>query len=141
MAPGNVAAHHFLTHVGENSGQVKSGLDHGAQFAKLAPEIPHARHMLGHNLRRAGRVVEAIAEFEAADRLHREYAARENPGNGDAHYALALAYQRSGRSELAHAAYERCLWAERISSYRDSCRKGWVDTAPAAPEPAPPSGE
>ena len=77
MAPGNAAAHHFLTHAGENTGQLKTALDHGAQFAKLAPEIPHARHMLGHNLRRAGRVFDAIAEFEAADRLHREYAARE----------------------------------------------------------------
>ena len=77
MAPGNVAAHHFLTHVGENTVQVKTALEHGAQFAKLAPEIPHARHMLGHNLRRAGRIFEAISEFEAADRLHREYAARE----------------------------------------------------------------
>ncbi len=41
-------------------------------FAKAAAAVPHARHMHGHDLRRAGRTLEAIAEFEAADRLHRE---------------------------------------------------------------------
>ena len=106
-APGNVAAHHFLTHVGENTGQVKNALDHGAQFAKLAPEIPHARHMLGHNLRRAGRVFEAIPEFEAADRLHREYAAREKiPAEYDWHFEhnlglLATSLQYAGQMKRA----------------------------------------
>ena len=107
VVPGNVAAHHFLTHVGENTGQVKSALDHGAQFAKLAPEIPHARHMLGHNLRRAGRVFDAIVEFEAADRLHREYAAREKiPAEYDWHFEhnlwlLATSLQYVGQMKRA----------------------------------------
>jgi hypothetical protein len=35
----------------------------------MAPDVPHARHMLGHNLRRVGRIDEAIAEFRAADAL------------------------------------------------------------------------
>jgi tetratricopeptide (TPR) repeat protein len=107
LSPGNVAAHHFLTHAGENSGQVKSSLEHGAQFARLAPEIPHARHMLGHNLRRSGRVFEAIPEFEAADRLHREYATREKiPLEYDWHFEhnlglLATSLQYVGQIKRA----------------------------------------
>lgn len=107
MAPGNVAAHHFLTHVGENTGQLAMALEHGGQFAKLAAEIPHARHMLGHNLRRAGRVFEAIPEFEAADRLHREYAAREKvPAEYDWHFEhnlglLATSLQYTGQMKRA----------------------------------------
>jgi tetratricopeptide (TPR) repeat protein len=107
MAPGSAAAHHFLTHAGENAGQARSALEHGAAFAKLAPEVPHARHMLGHNLRRAGRVFEAIAEFEAADRMHREYAAREKLApEYDWHFAhnlglLASSLQYAGQIKRA----------------------------------------
>lgn len=63
------AAHHYLTHVYENSGRIEDALPHGAAYAKSAPNIPHARHMYGHDLRRVGRIDEAIVEFEAANRL------------------------------------------------------------------------
>ena len=80
LVPGHFAAHHYLTHADENTGQHEAGARRTARrLPKSAPEVPHARHMHGHNLRRAGRVFEAIAEFEAADRLHREYTqARED---------------------------------------------------------------
>ena len=77
LSPGHVAAHHYLAHAHENAGHVQAARDHSATFAKQAPEVPHARHMHGHSLRRGGRVHEAIAEFEAADRLHRAYAKQE----------------------------------------------------------------
>ena len=85
--PASFAAHHYLTHAFENSGQHAKALDHSAAYATHAPEIPHARHMHGHNLRRGGRVLDAIAEFEAADRRHREYIKREHiPGEYDWHF-------------------------------------------------------
>jgi len=77
LTPGHFAAHHYLTHANENAGRIDQALTDAAAFAKAAGEIPHARHMYGHNLRRSGRAFEAIGEFEAADRLHREYAKRE----------------------------------------------------------------
>lgn len=83
LAPGHFAAHHYLAHAHENSGGNTAALTHSAAYAKAAASVPHARHMLGHNLRRAGRTHDAIAEFEAADRLHRDYTTRE---------AIPLAY-------------------------------------------------
>jgi tetratricopeptide (TPR) repeat protein len=76
-SPANFAAHHFLAHAFENTGRTTEALTHAAAYARLAPEVPHAVHMHGHELRRAGRVVEAIARFEAADKLQAAYFARE----------------------------------------------------------------
>jgi tetratricopeptide (TPR) repeat protein len=69
--------------------------------------VPHARHMYGHNLRRSGRIFEAIAEFEAADRLHREYVKREQiPAEHDWHFEhnlglLATSLQHTGQMKRA----------------------------------------
>ena len=86
LSPNHFAAHHYLTHALENTGRIDEALPHGKAYATQAPAIPHARHMYGHDLRRAGRVGDAIAEFEAADRLHREYFTREQiPAEYDWH--------------------------------------------------------
>jgi tetratricopeptide (TPR) repeat protein len=77
LVPGHFAARHYIAHAYENTNRVSQALSHAATFAKDAPAVPHARHMHGHSLWRLGRVFEAIAEFEAADRLHREYAKAE----------------------------------------------------------------
>jgi tetratricopeptide (TPR) repeat protein len=87
IVPAHFAAHHYLTHAYENTERQKDALDNSAAYARAAVAVPHARHMHGHNLRRAGRVHEAIGEFEAADRLHREYITRERiPGEYDWHF-------------------------------------------------------
>ena len=87
IVPGHFAARHYLTHAFENTGRQTEALDNSAAYAQQAAQVPHARHMHGHNLRRAGRIHEAIVEFEAADRLHREYIAREKiPGEYDWHF-------------------------------------------------------
>src|SRR5206468_7995368 len=65
LAPAHFAAQHYLTHAYENSGRIQEALTRGATYAKMAPGVPHARHMLGHNLRRVGRIGEAIGEFRA----------------------------------------------------------------------------
>lgn len=67
-APLSFAAHHYLTHAYENTGEVARALESAQRYAERAAAIPHAHHMLAHNLRRVGRIKEAIAEFEAADR-------------------------------------------------------------------------
>src|SRR5688572_27115040 len=77
VAPGYASAHHFLTHTYEGLGQTDSALVHGEAYARLAPAIPHAAHMWGHALRKAGRIREAIAHFERADSLERAYFAAE----------------------------------------------------------------
>jgi tetratricopeptide (TPR) repeat protein len=108
-APGYAAAHHYLSHANENAGRLDQALQHAAAFAKAAADIPHARHMHGHSLRRSGRVFEAIAEFEAADRVHREYAKRERvPLEYDWHFEhnlglLGTSLQYVGQMKRAEA--------------------------------------
>ena len=71
--------------------------------------MPHAVHMHGHELRRLGRINEAIARFEAADKLQRDYMAREKiAAEFDWHHAhnldlLAASYQYTGQMKKAEA--------------------------------------
>jgi tetratricopeptide (TPR) repeat protein len=112
LAPGHFAAHHYLTHAYENTGRIAPALAEGATYAKMAPAVPHARHMHGHNLRRAGRVGEAIAEFRAADALATEYFRAESvPVEYDWHYQhnldlLATSYQYIGQMATAEALFK-----------------------------------
>ncbi|HYJ33570.1 MAG TPA: hypothetical protein VE326_10160 [Candidatus Binatia bacterium] len=73
LIPDHASAHHFLTHTYEGLGIADSALAHGAEYARLAPSIPHAAHMWGHALRRAGRIAEAVAQFRRADAMERAY--------------------------------------------------------------------
>jgi len=109
LAPAHFAAHHYLTHAHENSGRIQEALTSGATYARMAPGVPHARHMLGHNLRRVGRIDEAIAEFRAAEALESAYFAAEKiPVEYDWHYhhnldLLATSYQYVGQMTKAEA--------------------------------------
>ena len=113
LAPGHFAAHHYLTHAYENTGRIAEALAEGATYAKMAPDVPHARHMYGHDLRRVGRIDEAIEEFRAADRLAEAYFAAEKiPVEYDWHYQhnldlLATSYQYVGRMSDAEPLFRR----------------------------------
>src|SRR5205807_608010 len=86
LAPNHFAAHHYLTHAYENLGRFDEALREGATFARMAPAVPHARHMYGHNLWKVGRIDEAIAEFVEADALETAYFAAERiPAEYDWH--------------------------------------------------------
>ena len=106
-SPNYFAARHYLAHAAENAGRGSDALAHAASFATQAAEIPHARHMHGHELRRSGRAVDAIVEFEAADRLQRAYFIREKVAPElDWHFAhnldlLAASYQYVGQMRKA----------------------------------------
>lgn len=103
------AAHHFLAHAYENSGRIKEAAAHAAAYAAAASSVPHAVHMHGHELRRLGRITEAIARFESADKLQRDYMAREKiPPEFDWHQAhnldlLGASYAYTGQMRKAEA--------------------------------------
>ncbi len=113
LAPTHFAAHHYLTHAFENTGRVNEALAEGATYAKMAPNVPHARHMYGHNLRRVGRVDDAIVQFVAADALESGYFTLERiPADYDWHYQhnvdlLATSYQYIGQMKKAEALLKR----------------------------------
>ena len=109
LVPDHFAALHYLAHAHENSAEPARALERSAAYAKHVPQVPHARHMHGHNLRRSGRVHDAIAEFEAADRLHREYIKTQKiPGEYDWHFEhnlglLGTSLQYAGQVKRAES--------------------------------------
>lgn len=100
-------AQHYLAHAHENGGRIKEAESAASAYAKQNSGVPHAVHMHGHELRRLGRITEAIARFEAADKLQRDYFAREKISpEFDWHHAhnldlLAASYQYTGQMRKA----------------------------------------
>ncbi|MEP6782199.1 MAG: hypothetical protein ABI983_00940 [Acidobacteriota bacterium] len=109
VAPAHFGPHHFMAHAYENSGRAKEAAAEASAYAAQASSVPHAVHMHGHELRRLGRISEAIARFEAADKLQRDYLAREKIApEFDWHLAhnldlLAASYQYIGQMKKAEA--------------------------------------
>jgi protein-disulfide isomerase/Tfp pilus assembly protein PilF len=91
VSPNNSAAHHYLTHSFENIGQTEEALRHSEAYLRFASSIPHAHHMRGHELRRAGRIEEAVEEFRKANELEDAYYRAEKiPPEYDWHRAHNL---------------------------------------------------
>jgi tetratricopeptide (TPR) repeat protein len=107
IVPNHFAARHYAAHAYENNARMKEAVEAAASYSAQASNVPHARHMHGHELRRTGRVMEAIAQFEAADKLQRDYLAREKiAAELDWHHAhnlelLAASYQYIGQVRKA----------------------------------------
>ncbi|HWI17634.1 MAG TPA: hypothetical protein VNT81_07805 [Vicinamibacterales bacterium] len=103
------AANHYLAHAYENAGRMKEAATAAGSYAGANAGVPHAVHMHGHELRRLGRIQEAIARFETADKLQRDYMAREKiAAEFDWHHAhnldlLAASYQYVGQMKKAEA--------------------------------------
>ena len=130
--PDHFAAHHYLIHSYETINQVDLALKHGEVYARLAPRVPHAQHMWGHDLRRVGRVEEAIAAFTRADELEKAYYLAENiPAGVDWHHPhnldlLAGCYQHQGRMKTAASYLREAAAAPAVTEYLEFNRKGWV---------------
>ena len=84
----------------------------GAVYATMAPGVPHARHMHGHDLRRVGRIDEAIEEFRAAyDAGTAYFKAEQIPVEYDWNYQhnidlLATSYQYAGQMAKAERLFK-----------------------------------
>lgn len=115
IAPNHFAARHYAAHAFENTARTKEAVDAASAYASQASNIPHARHMHGHELRRSGRVMEAIAQFEAADKIQRDYFAREKIAPElDWHHAhnldlLAASYQYIGQMRKAEGLFKQAF--------------------------------
>jgi tetratricopeptide (TPR) repeat protein len=130
--PDHFAAHHYLIHSYEGISQIDLALKHGEVYARLAPQVPHAQHMWGHDLRRVGRVEDAIAVFTRADELEKAYYETEKiPAGVDWHHAhnldlLAGCYQHQGRMKTAAGYLREALASPAVTEYLEFNRKGWV---------------
>src|SRR5688572_11548468 len=130
-SPANFGADHFLVHSYEFAGRIDDALRHGAKYAAAAPEVPHAHHMYGHDLRRVGRTREAIERFQIADRLERAYFEREkirpeidwhHPHNLD---LLATSFQHQGEMRRAEEVMRRSYALPPVTEYRAINKKEW----------------
>lgn len=105
--PDNAAAHHFLIHANEMVNDLPEAVKHGQRYAELVPGVPHAQHMYGHDLRRVGRLQDAIAQFEKSRALAEELYKGDAAGlQYDWNYRhnlslLAAAYHQAGKWKLA----------------------------------------
>lgn len=131
--PDHFAAHHYLTHTYETIGYADRALKHGEAYSRLAPAIPHAHHMYGHDLRRVGRIAEAIERFEKAKSLEEDYFKREGiRADLDWHYAhnlslLATAYQYEGRLGEAEKIFYQIFKLPKYMAYTELWTKEWPE--------------
>ena len=132
LSPQNFAAHHYLAHCYENSGNNAEALKHAREYARLAPMVPHALHMLGHELRRNGEIEAAIKQFRRADRLEVVSAATENtPAFLNWHHAhnlglLADCYQSLGQIKAAEATLRKEIELPVFTDYAMLARSNWT---------------
>jgi tetratricopeptide (TPR) repeat protein len=132
-SPDHFAAHHYLTHSYENTGRIEEALKHGERYARLAPAVPHARHMYGHDLRRVGRVNEAIAEFRKADELENDYYKAENiPAEYDWHHEhnldlLSTSYQHLGQMKAAEQIMRQAFAIPSMQDALEFNKRQWPE--------------
>jgi len=111
--PGHFAAHHYLIHSNEHVRRFDRAVEHGEVYARAVWSVPHAHHMLAHDLMKVGRVEDAVARFARADSLEVAYYAAEGVSRDlDWHHLhnqnlLALALQHQGRIREAEAVMRR----------------------------------
>ena len=131
LVPDHIAAHHYLTHSCENIGRIPEALQHGEVYARLAFSVPHALHMYGHDLRRVGRVSDAIAQFRRADQLERDYYKAENiPPQFDWHHEhnldlLATSYQHQGQMKEAERLMRQAFEIPSMQDTLEFNKKQW----------------
>lgn len=133
LAPDNFAAHHYLAHTLENHGPPEVALLESELYARMAPAIPHAHHMHGHDLRRVGKTEQAIEEFLKAEELEENYYRAENiPAQLDWHHAhnlqlLAMCYAALGQLKPAEAAFRKAFALPAYTDFADYNRKAWPE--------------
>jgi tetratricopeptide (TPR) repeat protein len=124
LVPDHASAHHYLVHSYETIGRIEEALEHGEAYARLASSIPHAAHMWGHDLRRVGRVDDAIVQFKKADELERSYYAAEKIDPAfDWHHGhnldlLASCYEHKGQMKRAETTLRESAALDPVSAYR-----------------------
>jgi tetratricopeptide (TPR) repeat protein len=126
LQPDSSAAHHFLVHSFETIGSIDEALVHGETYSRLAAAIPHAWHMWGHDLRRGGKIAQAVEVFTKADELERAYYAKEGIAPGlDWHHAhnsdlLAGSYQYMGQVKKAEELFQHVHHMDAPEEFSES---------------------
>jgi tetratricopeptide (TPR) repeat protein len=133
LAPENLPALHYYAHTCEGIGRIKEALELTGTYARLAPAIPHAHHMRGHELLRSGRTEEAIQEFLKTKELEDNYYRAERiPAEYDWHHAhnlqlLAMAYQSLGQIKAASKLFHEAFASPAYTEFLEYNRRAWPE--------------
>jgi len=133
LAPENLPALHYYAHTCESIGRINEALELTAKYARLAPAIPHAHHMHGHELLRSGRTEEAIQEFLRTKELEDNYYRVEKiPAQYDWHHAhnlqlLAMAYQSLGQMKSAGKFFHEAFATRAYTEFLEYNRRAWPE--------------
>ncbi len=133
LAPENLPALHYYAHTCESIGRINEALELTAKYARLAPAIPHAHHMHGHELLRSGRTEEAIQEFLRTKELEDNYYRVERiPAQYDWHHAhnlqlLAMAYQSLGQMKSAGKFFHEAFATRAYTEFLEYNRRAWPE--------------
>ncbi|HTE39213.1 MAG TPA: hypothetical protein VK629_00190 [Steroidobacteraceae bacterium] len=129
VAPDNAAAHHYLIHSYEGFNRIDRALVHGEAYARLAAAIPHAHHMWGHDLRRVGRIDDAIVAFTKTNDIENSYYKSENiPSELDWHHVhnldlLATSHEHKGQMKKAEALLREAVAVKAVTEYQEYNQK------------------
>jgi len=129
ISPDNAAAHHYLIHSYEGFGKIDQALIHGEAYAGLAAAIPHAHHMWGHDLRRVGRIDDAIKVFTRTNDLENAYYVAEHiPSELDWHHVhnldlLATSHEHKGQMKKAEALLREAVSVKAVTEYQEFNQK------------------
>src|SRR5882757_774695 len=114
-------------------GRIGEALELTAKYARLAPAIPHAHHMHGHELLRSGRTEEAIQEFLKTKELEDAYYRTEKiPSQYDWHHGhnlqlLAMAYQSLGQVMAAAKLFRESFESPAYTEFLEYNRRAWPE--------------
>jgi tetratricopeptide (TPR) repeat protein len=131
--PDNLAAHHFLVHSYENTGEHATAAEHARIYATAAAGVPHAHHMYGHILPRLGNWQEALAQLTEADRLERAYyaalgiAPEEDWHHGHNLHLLGTVCLRLGNDKEAERLFQEAFNLQSRGPLADRYSAPWIE--------------
>lgn len=131
--PKNLAALHYSVHAEENLGDLKQALQDSSVYAGLAPAIPHAVHMHGHELMRVGQTEAAIREYQRTNQLEENYYRLEKiPAQYDWHHAhnlqlLALSYELLGKVRTTEVLLKQAFALPAYTEFLEYNRRVWPE--------------
>ena len=133
IAPNDSGPLHLRMHALEGIGELENAVSDGALLVKLAPAVPHAHHMYAHELRRAGRTQDAIAQFKEAEQLEVAYYGLQHiPAEYDWHHMhnlnmLASAYLHEGELVSAEKTLRESILTPSIAVQYAIFKEDWPE--------------
>jgi len=108
--PNNPGAAHYIIHAADTPELASEALPAARQYAKIAPDSPHALHMPSHIFNRLGYWKESISTNQASARVAAEWIKTGRDGTFDELHALnnlEYAYLQLGEKEQARETMKR----------------------------------